>query len=64
MRYFKKYENDKLIAISTGYTPVKGTNYYTETNKTEKVSRVISTLPTWIGGVYHWLMIKQLILVY
>ena len=35
-----------------GYTPVKGTDYYTEADKTELVNQVISTLPTWNGGSY------------
>jgi hypothetical protein len=35
-----------------GKTPVKGTDYYTEADKTEMVSRVISALPTWNGGSY------------
>lgn len=33
-------------------TPVKGTDYYTEADKTEMVNRVISALPTWAGGSY------------
>ena len=35
-----------------GKTPVKGTDYYTEADKTEMVSRVLSALPTWNGGSY------------
>lgn len=35
-----------------GKTPVKGTDYYTEADKTEMVNRVISALPTWTGGSY------------
>lgn len=35
-----------------GKTPVKGTDYYTEADKTEMVSRVLSALPTWTGGSY------------
>ena len=35
-----------------GKTPVKGTDYYTEADKTEMVNRVISALPTWNGGSY------------
>lgn len=35
-----------------GYTPVKGTDYYTEADKTEMVNRVLSALPTWTGGSY------------
>lgn len=33
-----------------GYTPIKGTDYYTEADKTEMVNRVIAALPTWNGG--------------
>ena len=35
-----------------GKTPVKGTDYYTEADKTEMVSRILSALPTWTGGSY------------
>ena len=35
-----------------GYTPVKGTDYFTDADKAEMVSAVISALPTWGGGSY------------
>lgn len=35
-----------------GYTPVKGTDYYTDADKTEMVNMVIAALPTWTGGSY------------
>lgn len=35
-----------------GKTPVKGTDYYTEADKTEMVNRVLSALPAWNGGSY------------
>lgn len=35
-----------------GYTPVKGTDYYTEADKTEMVNTVLNALPTWTGGSY------------
>lgn len=35
-----------------GYTPVKGTDYYTAADKTEMVNMVIAALPTWTGGSY------------
>lgn len=35
-----------------GYTPVKGTDYYTAADKTEMVNAVIAALPTWNGGSY------------
>lgn len=34
-----------------GYTPVKGVDYYTESDKTEMVNAVISALPKYEGGV-------------
>lgn len=33
-----------------GYTPVKGTDYYTDADKTEIVNAVLYALPTWEGG--------------
>lgn len=35
-----------------GKTPVKGTDYYTEADKTEMVNSVLAALPTWNGGSY------------
>lgn len=35
-----------------GYTPVKGTDYWTETDKAEMVNDVLAALPTWTGGSY------------
>jgi hypothetical protein len=35
-----------------GYTPVKGTDYYTEADKAEMVDLVLAALPTWNGGSY------------
>lgn len=35
-----------------GYTPVKGTDYYTAADKSEMVNMVLSALPTWTGGSY------------
>lgn len=35
-----------------GYTPQKGTDYYTETDKAEMVNSVLSALPTWTGGSF------------
>lgn len=37
---------------SDGYTPVKGTDYWTAADKAEMVSDVLSALPTWTGGSY------------
>lgn len=39
-------------AGADGYTPVKGTDYWTETDKAEMVEDVIAALPTWEGGSY------------
>ena len=47
---FRSGQNGKDGA--DGKTPVKGTDYYTEADKTEMVNRVISALPTWTGGSY------------
>ena len=35
-----------------GKTPVKGTDYYTDADKTEMVNDVLAALPTWTGGSY------------
>lgn len=35
-----------------GDTPVKGTDYFTATDKTEMVNSVLAALPTWTGGSY------------
>lgn len=35
-----------------GDTPVKGTDYWTETDKAEIVDDVLAALPTWTGGSY------------
>lgn len=37
---------------AAGYTPVKGTDYYTAADKAEIVNAVIAALPTWEGGSY------------
>ena len=37
---------------SPGYTPVKGTDYYTDDDKAEMVTAVLRALPTWEGGSY------------
>lgn len=37
---------------SDGKTPVKGTDYYTDTDKNEMVDLVLAALPTWSGGSY------------
>ena len=35
-----------------GYTPVKGTDYWTAADKAEIVDDVLAALPTWTGGSY------------
>ena len=35
-----------------GKTPVKGTDYYTDADKSEMVNSVLAALPTWNGGSY------------
>ncbi len=35
-----------------GYTPVKGKDYYTDADKAEVVSMILSELPIWSGGEY------------
>lgn len=35
-----------------GYTPVKGIDYFTDTDKEEIAQTVINMLPTWTGGSY------------
>ncbi len=37
---------------AAGYTPVKGTDYFTAADKAEMVNLVLSALPTWNGGSY------------
>lgn len=37
---------------SPGYSPVKGTDYWTSADKTEMVNSVLAALPTWNGGSY------------
>ena len=35
-----------------GYTPIKGTDYWTSADKAEIVDDVLTALPTWTGGSY------------
>ena len=35
-----------------GKTPVKGTDYFTDADKTELVNSVLAALPAWTGGSY------------
>ena len=45
-------KGDKGDTGEAGYTPVKGTDYYTTADKTEMVNLVLAALPTWTGGSY------------
>ena len=37
---------------SPGYTPIRGTDYWTVNDQTQIVSDVLNALPTWTGGSY------------
>lgn len=39
-------------AGQNGHTPVKGTDYFTDSDKEEIVNSVLSSLPIWNGGSY------------
>lgn len=43
-------KGDKGDKGDPGYTPVKGTDYYTDADKTEIVNAVLDALPAWEGG--------------
>ena len=43
-------KGDKGDKGDPGYTPVKGTDYYTQADKTEMINSVLAALPTWTGG--------------
>lgn len=45
-------KGDKGDAGENGYTPVKGTDYWTAADKSAMVSDVLAALPTWTGGSY------------
>ena len=45
-------KGDTGPAGAAGYTPVKGTDYFTEADKAELVDDVLAALPTWEGGSY------------
>ena len=42
----------KTIKGKDGNTPVKGVDYFTDTDKAEMVKSVLAALPTWTGGSY------------
>ena len=45
-------KGDKGDTGADGYTPVKGTDYWTAADKAEIVDDVLAALPTWTGGSY------------
>ena len=45
-------KGDKGDPGSDGKTPVKGTDYWTESDKAEIVADTLAALPTWTGGSY------------
>ena len=45
-------KGDTGAAGADGYTPVKGTDYWTEADKAEIVADTLAALPTWTGGNY------------
>ena len=46
-----KQEIAGMVEAPPGYTPVKGTDYWTETDKAEMVNEVIAKLPVYNGEV-------------
>ena len=48
----KGEKGDTGAAGADGYTPVKGTDYWTEADKAEIVADTLAALPTWTGGNY------------
>lgn len=42
----------KNLKGEDGYTPIKGKDYYTDSDKAEIVDLVLAALPTWNGGSY------------
>ena len=45
-------KGDTGPAGADGYTPVRGTDYWTEADKAEMVADTLAALPTWTGGSY------------
>ena len=45
-------KGDTGAAGADGYTPVKGTDYWTAADKAEIVADTLAALPTWTGGNY------------
>lgn len=51
---YDDFTEEQLAALkgTDGKTPVRGTDYWTDADKTEIVNDVLSALPTWTGGSY------------
>jgi hypothetical protein len=49
---FKNLKGQKGDPGPAGYTPQKGTDYYTASDKQEMVTAVLEALPAWEGGSY------------
>lgn len=54
---YSDFTTEQLAALKgekgdKGDTPVKGTDYFTDADKTEFVNSVLNSLPTWQGGEY------------
>lgn len=49
---FEEIEGKISSGGKDGYTPVRGTDYWTEADKEEIVQDVLAALPTWTGGSY------------
>ena len=45
-------KGDTGAAGADGYTPIKGTDYWTAADKAEIVNDTLAALPTWTGGSY------------
>lgn len=50
--YCRARVNIRGASGAAGTTPEKGTDYWTEADKTEIVNDVLAALPTWTGGSY------------
>lgn len=45
-------EQKESLKGEDGYTPKKGVDYWTASDKAQMVSDVLNSLPTWNGGSY------------
>ena len=51
---YEDFTEEQLESLKgqDGKTPIKGTDYFTEADKSEFVTDVINALPQWQGGSY------------